>query len=429
MSQRREFITGMAASAALISFPGVLSQSVAENLKTASTNISNLSPEKSARDEDFWSWVRASYTVSRNIINLNNGGVSPQPLITQDALDKYTRLSNEAPSFYMWRTLNEGREPLRGNLAQLAGCSPEEIAINRNSTEGLNTIIFGLNLKRGDEVVLSKYDYPSMINALEQRVKREGIVLKWVDLELPSSDDDYILSQFEKQFTSKTKLVLITHIINWTGQILPVAKIARSARHRGIESLCDAAHSFAHLDYKIPDLECDYFATSLHKWLCAPFGSGMMWIRKDKIKNVWALLSSSEPDSGDMMKFESIGTRNFPAEMAIGYSLDFHNSIGQARKRARLHYLKNYWASQASEIKNVTLNTSLDPNYSCALANFSIAEKKSTDIASTLWKDYKIHTVGIVREKIDGVRVTPHIYTSLAELDKLVRAIGEIAKT
>ena len=428
MSQRREFITGMAASAAILSLPGIVPNSVAQNLNIASNNISNLSPDQSAQDEDFWSWVRGSYTVSRNIINLNNGGVSPQPLVTQSALDKYTRLSNEAPSFYMWRTLNEGREPLRENLANLAACLPEEIAINRNSTEGLNTIIFGLNLKKGDEVVLSKYDYPSMINALEQRVKREGVVLKWVDLDLPSSDDDYLVSQFEKQFTNKTKLVLITHIINWTGQILPAAKIARSARKRGIESLVDAAHSFAHLDYKIPDLECDYFATSLHKWLCAPFGSGMMWIRKEKIKNVWPLLSSAEPDGDDMMKFESIGTRNFPGEMAIGYSLDFHNSIGQARKTARLHYLKKYWASRVSEIKNVSLNTPLDPNYSCALANFSIKGKKSTEIASQLWKDYKIHTVGIVREKIDGVRVTPHIYTSLAELDKLVGAIGEIAE-
>ncbi|HRF18564.1 MAG TPA: aminotransferase class V-fold PLP-dependent enzyme, partial [Chitinophagaceae bacterium] len=202
--------------------------------------------------------------VSPALINLNNGGVSPAPKTVQDAMKRYYDLSNEAPSYYMWRILDQGREPLRKNLARLAGCSPEEIAINRNSSEGLETIIFGLQLKAGDEVVAAKQDYPNMINAYKQRELRDGIKMAWINLDLPSEDEDYLVRKYVNAFTPKTKLVHITHIINWNGQILPVKKIAAEAHKRGIEVVVDGAHSFAHFDFKIPDLDCDYFAASLH---------------------------------------------------------------------------------------------------------------------------------------------------------------------
>jgi selenocysteine lyase/cysteine desulfurase len=205
----------------------------------------------------------------------------------------------------MWQILDQGREPLRLKLAELCGCSPEEIAINRNSTEGLNTVIFGLNLKAGDEIVLTKQDYPNMINAWKQREKRDGIKLVWLDLPLPMYNDDDIVRMYTSAFTSKTKVVHVTHLINWTGQILPVKRIAQVAHQQGIEVIADGAHSLAHFDFNVPDLDCDYFASSLHKWLSAPFGSGLLYIRKDKIKNVWALLSSTEPDGPDIRKFES----------------------------------------------------------------------------------------------------------------------------
>lgn len=380
-----------------------------------------------ANDSEYWEQIRQAYTVSRNIINLNNGGVSPQPKITQDALDKYNRLSNEAPSYYMWRILDAGREPLRENLAELAGCSPEEIAINRNSTEALNSIIFGLNLNKGDEVVLSKFDYPNIMNAWKQREKRDGIILKWVELDLPMDNDDEIVAAYTDKFTSNTRVINITHIINWTGQIIPAKKIADKAKERNIEVIVDGAHTFAHLDYKIPDLNCDYYGTSLHKWLCAPFGTGLLYIRKEKIKNIWALLSADEPDGDNIRKFESLGTRSFATEMAIGYSLDFHNMIGTDRKQARLHYLKNYWASKVIEHPKVKINTSLNPNFSCALANFSIDGIDANEIDSILFNKYKIHAVAIKWEHINGVRVTPNIYTNTNDLDKLVKAIFEIA--
>jgi len=368
----------------------MIDSAVSSGLKAASKENMNMDSGKQAADEVYWNWVRDSYTVSRNILNLNNGGVSPQPKVTQDAQDKYNRMSNEAPSYYMWRILDAGREPLRNSLAQLAGCSPEEIAINRNSTEGLNTIIFGLNLSKGDEVVMSNFDYPNMRNAWNQRAKRDGVVLKKAKLPLPMENDEEIVKLYTNLFTTKTKIVHLTHIINWTGQIIPVKKIADEAHKRGIEVIVDGAHSFAHLDYNIPDLGADYYGTSLHKWLCAPF-------------------------------------RSFAKEMAIGYSLDFHNMITTKRKQERLHYLKNYWATRALENPKVLLNTSLDPKYSCALSNFSIKGMTGSEIDQQLFNKYKIHTVDIKHEHIDGVRVTPNIYTSESDLDRLVNAIHEIA--
>lgn len=380
-------------------------------------------------EDDFWRQVRQAYSASPTIINLNNGGVCPSPRATMDALDYYNRMCSEAPSYYMWRVLDQDREPLRENLAALAGVSPDEIAINRNTTEALNTIIFGLHLKPGDEVVLSKYDYPNMMNAWKQREQRDGIRLVWVDLELPSDDEDYLVDAFVSKFTSKTRIAHLTHIINWNGQILPVRKIADRAHAQGVEVLVDAAHSFAVLDYKIPDLGCDYWGTSLHKFLCAPFGTGMMWIRKEKIPGIWPLLSSDVPDSDNIRKFESLGTRSFPIEMAIGYSLELHNFIGSQRKQERLHFLKNYWMERVREVPGIHFYTNPKPEWSCAIGNFGLEGRTGASISASLYEKWKIHSVGIEREKINGVRITPNVYTTTDELDKLVRAIHILADT
>jgi selenocysteine lyase/cysteine desulfurase len=269
-----------------------------------------MSADKMATEEEFWYYIQQAFTVSPGIINLNNGGVSPAPKTVQDAMKRYYDLCNEAPSYYMWRILDQGREPLRANLAALAGCSAEEIAMNRNSSEGLETVIFGLQLKAGDEVVLSKQDYPNVINAYKQREKRDGIKLVWINLDLPSENEEYLTGQFTKAFTARTKLVNITHVINWNGQVLPVKKIAAEAHKKGIEVLVDGAHSFAHLDFKIPDLGADYFATSLHKWLYAPIGSGMLYVKKEKIKTIYPMFATADdPLKDDIRKFESLGTR------------------------------------------------------------------------------------------------------------------------
>jgi selenocysteine lyase/cysteine desulfurase len=346
-----------------------------QKLQRVLREAENISPDALADEDDFWYYVQQAFTVSSAIINFNNGGVSPAPKTVQDAMKRYYDYSNEAPSYYMWRILDQGRETLRKDLADIAGCSAEEIAINRNASEGLETVIFGLPLKSGDEVVAAKQDYPNMVNAWKQRELRDGVKVNWIDLELPSEDENYLVKQYVSAFTPKTKLVHITHIINWNGQILPVRKIADEARKRGIEVLVDGAHSFAHIDFKIPDLNADYFASSLHKWLYAPIGSGLLYVKKDKIKNTYPLFASDNPIKEDIRKFEHLGTRPFFIEQAIGKAVEFHQMLGAERKEKRLHYLKNYWMSRVKDIPKVKLSTSSIPAVAVLLAWYRWTER------------------------------------------------------
>lgn len=387
-------------------------------------------------DEDFWRQVRAAYAISPTLINLNNGGVSPAPRAALDALDHYNRMCNEAPSYYMWRILDQDREPLRMNLATLAGVDPGELAICRNATEALNTLIFGLPLSAGDEVVVSTYDYPNMANAWRQRALRDGVKLVYAAPQLPGTDEDALVGSYTSRFTERTRLVHLTHIVNWNGQIMPVRRIADAAHARGIEVLVDAAHSFALLDYRIPDLGCDYWGTSLHKFLSAPFGNGLMWVRREKIGKVWPLLSNDHPQGTDIRKFESLGTRSFPVEMATGYSLDLHNLIGTARKQQRIHRLKAYWMDGVKDVEGIRFHTSADPRHSCAIACFSLEGRKASTVADALFDRWKIHAISIERDGRPGeeapihhIRVTPHVYTTFQELDRLVEAIRQIAKS
>ncbi|MCE3229705.1 MAG: aminotransferase class V-fold PLP-dependent enzyme [Bacteroidetes bacterium] len=428
MDRRDFFQKGSAFTLGGLAFLSSINKSFASSFEKQLNRLENMSPGAAIEDDDFWSWIRESYTVSPNLINLNNGGVSPQPKVVQDAHIRYYQYSNEAPSYYMWRILDAGREALRSKLADLAGVSSEEIAINRNATEGLNTIIFGLNLKAGDEVVLSKYDYPNMTNAWKQREKRDGIKLVWIDIPQPTEDDATIVEIYKKAITNKTKIVHITHLINWTGNIVPAKAIADMAHSKGCEVIVDAAHSFGHLDFKIEDTGADYFATSLHKWLCAPFGSGLLYIKKDKIKNVWALLSAVEPDGGDIRKFESLGTRSMASEMAIGAAVDFHNLIGGKRKEERLRFLKNYWVEKTKDLPKAKLYTSLKPQYSCALTCIGFDGWKAHDLDAYLYEKHKVHVVSIIHEKINGVRITPNVYTSTKDLDVLVKALTNFSK-
>jgi selenocysteine lyase/cysteine desulfurase len=380
-----------------------------------------------ASDEEFWYNVRQAYNVSTSIINLNNGGVAPSPRVVQEAMKRYHDYSNEAPSYTMWRHLDKGREPLRKNLARLAGCNAEEIAIQRNASEALETIIFGLDLKAGDEVVLSKQDYPNMINAWKQRELRDKIKLVWINLELPSEDENYLVNEYVKAFTSKTRVVQITHIINWNGQILPTRKIADAARARGIEVLVDGAHSFAHFRFTIPELGADYFGTSLHKWLSACIGSGMLYVKKEKIKNIYPLFAAGDAKSDDIRKFENLGTRPFFIEQAITKAIEFHEMIGAQRKEERLHYLKNYWMQKVKDLPRVKIGTSLKPGFGCAIGLVNVEGKKPNEFESFLENSYKIHTVAIEWENIKGIRITPNVYTLTKDLDELVEGITKFA--
>ncbi len=426
-NDRRVFLKQAATLAGAFSVNSLFNQAHAADWQKASQKVKHLTDAAVAGDEDFWRVVQQSYTVNPNIINLNNGGVSPSPLVVQQAVERYNQLSNEGPSYYMWRILDQGREPLREKLAGLAGTLPDEIAVNRNATESLNTIIYGLDLKSGDEVIGTKQDYPHMIQAYRQRAMREGIVYKQLSFDFPIEDDAQIVKAYEDAITPKTKLLHVTHMINWVGQTMPVRKICDMAHEKGIEVLVDGAHSFGLMDFKIPDLHCDYFGTSLHKFLSAPIGSGMLWIKKEKIEKVWTLISDDKPLSGDIRKFENLGTRSFPIEQGIGEAINFHEGIGSKRKEDRIRYLKDYWATKVQQIPKVKLHTSLNPKYSCAICGVTIDGMTPAELDNALFNQYKIHTVGIVWENIKCVRVTPHVYTTLPDLDKLVKAIGAIA--
>ena len=424
---RRSFLLASAGSISALDLFASIDRPFAMRFEQQLNKLAGMSLQASAEDSDFWSWIRQSYTTSANLINLNNGGVSPQPKIVQDAHIRYYQLSNEAPTYYMWRILDQQREGLRNKLAELSGTLPEELAINRNATEGLNTIIFGLDLKEGDEIVLSTFDYPNMMNAWKQREKRDKIKLVWITIPQPLEDEAAVVKLYEAAITSRTKIVHITHLINWTGNIVPVRAIADMAHKKGCEVIVDGAHSFAHFNFKIPDTGADYFATSLHKWLGAPFGSGLLYIRKEKIKKVWALLSAVEPDGEDIKKFESLGTRSFASEMAIGAAIDFHNLIGAERKEARLRFLKEYWTSKVEKFPKLVFASSLKPKFSCAIANVGCEGWQAQQIEARLFERYKIHTVSIVHEKVNGIRVTPNVYTQTQDLDFLVQGLREIS--
>lgn len=427
MTTRRSFFQKVIGTASALSLAPLVSQAISEDISEALFSLNKLSPLEAASDEDLWARMAQAYTVSPNLLNLNNGGVSPQPKVVQDAVDRYYHLSNEAPTYYMWQILDRGREPLRRKLADLAGVSHEELAINRNTTEALGTFTWGIDMKRGDEIVMTKQDYPNMIHAWKQREQREGVKINWINLTLPIENDDLVIKAYVDATTSKTKIWHITHLITWTGQILPAAKLCAEARKRGIITIVDAAHSFAHVDYKISDLNCDYFGTSLHKWLCAPFGTGLMYVRKPLIEKTWPIFPNDKPLSPDIKKFEALGTRSFAPEQAIGQAIDFHNAIGGKRKQERLHYLKRYWCEAITKNPRVKLHISLKPEYSCALGTFSIEGMDVGDISSKLMSEYGIHTVSIKWENVNAVRVTPHVYTTTKDLDRFIEAVAKIA--
>lgn len=420
---RRWFVKRLGLASATGTLSLLTGQAWSRNLQQALLYAKGLPAGDLSGEEDFWYHIQQAFTVSPTLINLNNGGVSPAPRTVQEAMKRYYDFSNEAPSYFMWRILDQGRESLRSGLARLAGCDGEEIAINRNATEGLETIIFGLPLKRGDEVVVSRQDYIHVIHAWKQRELRDGIKINWVDLHLPSEEESYLVEQYVSAFTPKTKVVTITHVINWNGQILPVRKIADEAKRRGMEVLVDGAHSFAQFPFRIPDLNADYFAASLHKWLYAPIGSGLLYVRKDRIGNIYPLFGAEKPAEKNIRKFEHLGTRPFFIEQAIGKAIEFNDLIGLERKQARLHYLKRYWMEQVKDLPGVKMSTSLHPTWSCAIGMVSVEGKKPADLDAFLFNNFRIHTTTINWSGISGVRVTPNLYTTTRQLDTLVEGI------
>jgi isopenicillin-N epimerase len=427
-STRRHFlsIVGKGIGLAATTSPAVLA--CLDGLEAAAGSIENLSPQQAAQDEDFWFQVQQAFTVGRGIINLNNGGVCPSPRIVTEALVRYIWQQEEATAYTMWQILEPQSETIRQGLAEIFGCDAEEIAITRNASESLETVLMGLDLKSGDEILTTTQDYPRMLTTLRQREAREGLVLKLVKVPIPPKDPKEITVSFEQGITPRTRVILISHVINLTGQITPVKAVCDLARPKGIEVIVDGAHSFAHFAFKHSDLGCDYYGTSLHKWLYAPKGTGLLYVKRDKIKKVWPLMAAETKDSGNIRKFEEVGTHSAAPRLAIGEAILFYRGIGPARKEARLRYLSRYWMNHLKDIPRIRFNTSFDDLQSCGIANVEITGLPPGKLAEFLMSKHKIFTVPIEHPEFRGLRITPNVFTTIPELDRFCSVMEDIAR-
>jgi isopenicillin-N epimerase len=425
---RRTFLSSAGRGLGLMATSSATVASLFENVIAASRTVEHLSPTEAAADEDFWALIQQAFSVTRGIVNLNNGGVSPSPRIVTEAFVRYTWQQEDATAYTMWQILEPQSETIRTGLAEVFGCDAEEIAITRNASESLEILLMGLDLKSGDEVLTTTQDYPRMLTTLKQRELREGLKLKLIQIPIAPDDVNDIARAYERAITPKTKLILVSHQINITGQINPVKKVCEMARARGIETIVDGAHSFAQFDFKRDDLGCDYFGTSLHKWLYAPKGTGMLYVRKEKIPKVWPLMASEDKQRNDIRKYEEIGTHSAAMRLAIGEAVLFHNAIGGKRKEERLRYLSRYWMNNLKAIPKIGFNTSFDPAQSCAIANFKIDGVDPVALGGYLMSKHKIFTTPIVHDEFTGIRITPNVYTTLWELDRFCGIVADVAK-
>jgi isopenicillin-N epimerase len=387
------------------------------------------SAAEAAGDEAFWFEIQQAFTVDRSVVNLNNAGVSPSPAVVQAAQRRHLDFaSSMPPPVALWEVQEPQRETVRQRLARTFGAEGEEIALVRNASEGLEICQLGFDLRRGDEVLTTNQDYPRMITAFEQRSRREGIVLKQFSLPVPAEDDAEIVDLYRRNITPRTKLILACHMINLTGQILPVKRVVELGRERGIPVIVDGAQSFAHFEFHRADLGCDYFATSLHKWLFAPHGTGMLYVKRDKIRDLWPLMAAPEAMAADIRKFEEIGTHPAAQNLAIAEALTFHEGIGAQRKAARLRHLRDRWALRLARHDRMRLHTSLKPGRACGIANVEIVGIDTRKLAEHLWKRRQILVTPIIHPEFSGVRISPSVYTTVEEIDRFSEAMEEIAE-
>lgn len=379
-------------------------------------------------DEDFWFEVQSAFTVDRTLVNLNNGGVSPAPKLVQDAMKRHQDYSNLAPTYTMWQILEPQREATRARMARQWGVDAEEIAFTRNASESLQTMQLGVDLKRGDEVLTTTQDYGRMITTFKQRERREGIVLKQIRIPVPAENPNEVVRLFEEAITPRTRMILACHMINLTGQILPVTELTALARRHGIPLVIDGAHALAHFHFELGDLDVDNYSTSLHKWLFAPHGTGLLYVRRDKIADVWPLMAAPESRDDDIRKFEEIGTHPEAPYLCIGEALTFHQGIGPERKTARLAHLRDYWAKPLLEHDNVRLHTSLKPGFACGIANVEVVGIEPNAIRDYLWDRHRIITVSINHAEFQGLRISPSVYTTPAELDRFIDVMSGVAR-
>ena len=426
---RRHFLHAVGSLTAGVSAFPFFHQAWFSDLEKKLAHFSGHSPEELATDEEYWYHIQKAFNQSPLFINLENGYMSPQPVEVLQAQLANIQMINERTAFYMRRSAWNEVNGVHKQIADLAGCSTKEIVVTRNTTEALDTVIAGIDFKPGDEAIMCHLDYSSMLQAFDQQSRRLGLVNKYIEIPLHPKSDDEIISRYENAITENTKIILVTHLNNITGQVLPVRKIADMAHRHGVEVICDGAHSFAQIDFTIPELGCDYFGASLHKWLCCPMGAGVLYVKQDKIKKVWPLFGDTNFSEDDIRKFTHIGIHPVSTNLTIANAIRFHNMIGGKRKEARLKYLKSYWTEKIRDLPGVMVHTPWEMERSSALALISIESIETDALVKQLYDRYRIFTVARHNPVVEGVRITPHLFTRIEELDLLVEALTELSST
>jgi selenocysteine lyase/cysteine desulfurase len=411
---RRALFSGLTAGLALPYFRA----DAGARLLSATSAAAGKPPAAVAADESYWSQIARAFDTDRTLVNLNNGGCSPAPAHVLEAMIRDLRFSNEIPVYHMWNVLEPRIESARRDLAEEFGCDPEELAIVRNASEALETLILGIDLQAGDEVVLTNQNYPRMITTWEQRARRDGIVVKQISFPVPPPSAADVVDRFRRAITPRTRVIEVTHITNLTGQILPVRDIVRMARERNIEVFVDGAHAFAHFPFQRDDLECDYYGTSLHKWLFAPIGTGFLYVRKEKQKKIWPLMAAPVSMDENVRKYEEIGTHPAANHNAIAAAMVFHRGIGAERKAARLRWLRDRWARrlQAADPR-VRILTPLNDTESCGIGFVHVEGLETPKLQAWLWEKNRIMTTPIEHPEFNGLRITPNVYTTPDEID------------
>ena len=416
---KRTFLKSMSllSVSAPVIFPGI-NEALA---KVKGSNQGSISS-----NESFWAEIREGYKLKPDYINLENGYYCMLPEETLEHFIEQVKEVNYHASWYMRTVQWENKQKVAAKLAQMAGCGSDELVITRNTTESLDLVIGGIKWRAGDEAIMAHQDYGAMLNQFKLVAERFGVVNKLVTVPNHPQSDEEIVKVYEDAITDKTKLLMVCHMVNITGQILPIKKICEMAHKRGVEVMVDGAHAFAHIDYDLDSLGCDYYGTSLHKWLSVPLGAGFLYVRKGKASNLWPLLAEDDRDPNDITRLNHIGTHPVHTDLAINNAIDYHNQIGIKRKESRLRFLQHYWTSQVRDIPGIIVNTPEDQGRHCGIGNVGIEGISPADLAKRLLDDYKIWTVAIDRPGVQGLRITPNVYTNTDELDTFIKALKDI---
>jgi len=431
MLSRRAFLqtTGALGTAALAVRPRGL-EAVAE----ASAAVAGQAPADVAKDELYWGQIQQEFALDRSMINLNTGHHCSQPRVVMDAVKRYLDIENQAPGYY-GNALGRNLDTVRRGLAEEFGCGMEELAITRNSSESLQIVQNGIDLAAGDEVITTEQDYPRMLTTWDQRMRRDRITVTRLQFPVPTTADD-LYTRMENAITPRTKVLHFCHITNLTGQLFPVQRICRMARARGITTIVDGAHAAAQFPFKIRDLECDAYGVSLHKWLLAPLGTGILYVREDQKRKFWPLQAAPATSDTNIRKYEEIGTSPLAPKIAIADALAFHRAIGVERKAARLYYLTMRWANRLRPNPRILMLSSFKPGETWGMATVGIQGVEAAKISSFLFDKYRILVAALAQGALpgqrfpyQGLRVTPNIYTSIDEVDLFATGMEEFLKT